>query len=304
MRFLDTMAARAVPLIPRTIIKRVSQRYIAGSTLEEAIRTVACLHTEGFMVTIDVLGETSASSAEAEAMADAYLNTLDAISRLSSRTEISIKPTALGLLSSEAECERRVRKIIERAGRLNVLVCLDMEDSRCTEMEIELLVRLRLDFAAVGIAVQAYLKRSYADLDILVTTESRLRICKGIYVEEATHLVDGADRDRSAINSHFLAHVSRCFDDETFVSIATHDESLIENVLALIARKRVASSSFEFQVLLGVCEPLRNRLRDMGFAVRVYVPYGSDWYGYSVRRIQESPRLGGYVLKALLTGKA
>lgn len=304
MRFLDTMAARAVPLIPRTIIKRVSQRYIAGSILEEAIRTVARLHTEGFMVTIDVLGETSASSAEAEAMADAYLNTLDVISRLSSRTEISIKPTALGLLSSEAECERRVRKIIEHAGQLNVLVCLDMEDTRCTEMEIKLLVRLRLDFAAVGIAVQAYLKRSYADLDILATTESRLRICKGIYVEESTHLVDGADRDRSAINFHFLAHVSRCFDDKTFVSIATHDESLIEDVLALIARKRVASSAFEFQVLLGVCEPLRNRLRDMGFAVRVYVPYGSDWYGYSVRRIQESPRLGGYVLKALLTGKA
>jgi proline dehydrogenase len=154
----------------------------------------------------------------------------------------------------------------------------------------------------VSLALQAYLQRTYQDIELLVRGHSTLRLCKGIYVEPQTHLVEGAWKDRRAINPHFLHHIARCFDTGSFVAIATHDAALIAQVIALATRQGVDRKKFEFQMLLGVCEPLRDQLRDSGFSVRIYVPFGQDWYGYSTRRMQENPRIAGHVLKALLGG--
>lgn len=300
MSIMDKAVALAIPLIPRAVIKKISGRYIAGETLEEALAVVTRLNAAGFGVTLDVLGETAASPAEADGMADAYASAIDAIGAHGLDAELSIKPTALHLLADERACETRLRRILDQAVLQGIDACLDMEDTRCTQHELDLLGRVGARHGRLGIAVQAYLKRTYSDLDDLLKSRSRLRVCKGIYNESEVHLVDGAARNRAAINRHFVAHVLRCFKAGVFVSIATHDEALIEDIITLIRKHDVAPSDFEFQVLLGVCEPIRDRLKSMGFSVRVYVPFGADWYGYSTRRLKENPRIAGYVLRAMI----
>lgn len=300
MHFIDVLVARSLPFIPRAIVKRLSTRYLAGSTLGEALQVIQNLNRAGFGVTLDVLGESATSAAEADAMNAAYATAIAAIAANNLDAELSIKPSALGLLNDEAQCEARIRQILAQATQVAKTATLDMEDLQCTQKELDLLSRLQPDYPDLGIAIQAYLQRSYADINQLMATRSRLRICKGIYQEDPQFLVAEASRDRSAINPHFLAHVKRCFAEGLFVSVATHDEALIEAVVALAKQHHVAPDAFEFQMLLGVCEPLRDRVRALGFAVRVYVPYGADWYGYSTRRLQENPRIAGYILRALI----
>ncbi|MCZ3374324.1 proline dehydrogenase family protein [Rhizobium sp. AG207R] len=302
MSVFNRMAAAAIPLIPRPVIKRLSRRFIAGATLEDAMEVAAGLDAQGFGVTLDVLGESAQSSAEADRMASVYGEALMAMEAKKLDVELSIKPSALGLLADVDECEARMRRVLTDATQRGTVACLDMEDLSCTQKEVDLFLALKPDFPTLAIAVQAYLKRSYLDLDRLLAKHSRLRICKGIYVEDDIHLVDRANKDRSAINLHFSAHVESCFKAGIFVSVATHDANLIEKVMELACRMGIDKSAFEFQMLLGVCEPLRDKVRDLGFKVRIYVPFGDDWYGYSTRRLKENPRVAGYVTKALFIG--
>jgi proline dehydrogenase len=299
MRILNTMAARAIPLVPRSLIHKISRRYIAGATLAEALDRVRSLHAAGYHTTLDVLGETVSTSAEVEAVTREYLALIEALRVDGVRTELSIKPSALGLLFDEANCKNQVRRILNAASTQGVSACLDMEDVTCTQRTLDLFAETEATGADVGIALQAYLQRTYDDIVPLQNRMSRLRICKGIYAEADEHLVPHASRDRSAINEHFARHVSSALRGGSFVGIATHDEALIDSLIAWIRHGQIEPSRFEFQMLLGVCESLRERLRSMGFQVRMYVPYGHDWYGYSTRRIKENPRIAGYVLRAL-----
>lgn len=292
--------ARAIPLIPRTIIQKISRRYIAGATPEEALARVAQLNAQGFCVTLDILGETVLTPQQAEQTTYSYIDLLAAIQASGLNANISIKPTALGLLLDMQQCEDFTTRILEVAQRHKNSVCIDMEDISCTQKEIELFTRLRKGHDNVGLAVQAYLQRTYQDMEVLTREPGMLRICKGIYVEEPSHLVNGAWSDRTAINEHFLDHVKRCFNTGNFVGVATHDAVLIEQVIALARALGVDNTRFEFQMLLGVCEPLRDKVLSMGFAVRIYVPFGKDWYGYSTRRLNENPSIAGHVAKALI----
>jgi len=217
------------------------------------------------------------------------------------RAELSIKPSALGLLFDETGCKRHVLQILNAATTQGVTACIDMEDLTCTQRTLDLFAEAEAAGVDVGIALQAYLRRTYNDIVALQCRTRRLRICKGIYAEADEHLISGASLDRTAINKHFVQHVSSALQAGSFVGIATHDEALIDTLISWIRREQIESTRFEFQMLLGVCEPLRERLRAMGFHVRVYVPYGHDWYGYSTRRIKENPRIAGYVLRALLS---
>lgn len=300
MQLLNTFIARAVPLIPRSIVQRLSRRYIAGATIEETARRTLQLNTQGFCVTLDVLGEGISTIHEAQATAAEYMRLLEAIRTQGLRADISVKPSALGLLLDVAECERLLDRLLVSAKVGGGSVCIDMEDASCTQLEIDLFTRLRPRHDNVSLALQAYLQRSYRDIEPLLGLGFPLRICKGIYVEDRHHLVADAWNRRAAINPHFLKHVARCFEAGTFVAIATHDESLIDQVVELVRRSGIDTTRFEFQMLLGVCEPVRDRLLRMGFTVRVYVPYGADWYAYSVRRLKENPRIAGHVARALL----
>lgn len=298
MQLLDTLMVRAVPLIPRAVIHRLSRRYIAGATIEEAIDRTRRLNAQGFCATLDVLGESISTLPEAQDTAAEYIRALDAIRTHALRASVSLKPTALGLLVDVRECERLLEQILASARKAGSTVCIDMEDTSCTQLEIDLFTRLRSRHDNVSLALQAYLLRTYDDIEPLLRQRLPLRICKGIYIEPRTHLVDEAWRHRAAINPHFMKHVERCLEVGAFVSIATHDESLIEQVVEQVRQIGVDKNRFEFQMLLGVCEPLRDKLLRMGFNVRIYVPYGAEWYAYSVRRLKENPRLAGHVARA------
>jgi len=302
MSLFNTLMAGSTSLAPRALIRTVSRRYIAGDTVAEATRRVAALNAAGFFATVDVLGESIESLSQADQTTAEYLQVLEAIASEGLRANISVKPTALGLLLDAGHCERNLVRLLEAAKAHSIFVRIDMEDASCTQREIDLLLRLKSrGYSNVGLVLQAYLKRTDDDIGPLLGTGENLRICKGIYVEEREHLVEGAWDDRGAINPHFLRHVARCFGSGTFVGVATHDEVLIEQVITLARSRQVTRTAFEFQMLLGVQDGLRDRLLAEGYAVRIYVPYGKDWYGYSMRRIKENPRIAGYLLRALLS---
>jgi proline dehydrogenase len=300
MQILNSLVANATPWIPRALIHRISRRYIAGNSLADAVARIRELNAQGFAVTIDVLGETTSTLRQACDTADEYFHVIEAIHDYALDATISVKPTALGLLLDVQRCEQMLLRLADAAGHYKTAVCMDMEDIHCTQLEIDIFTRLKTRNDNVSLALQAYLNRTYQDLESLLGQRSNLRICKGIYREGQSHLVDGAWSDRRAINPHYLHHVGRCFEAGTFVGIATHDEALIEQVITLAKHGGVDRKKFEFQMLLGVCEPLRDKLRDMGYGVRIYVPYGSDWYNYSIRRMKENPQIAGYVARSLM----
>jgi len=300
MQFMNTLVAHAIPWIPRALVQKISRRYIAGDDLAQAVERIRQLNAQGLRVTVDVLGETVSTPQQAENTAGEYGQVLEAIQHHGLDATISVKPTALGLLLDRQECERKLEHLVQSAAGCNTAVCIDMEDASCTQMEIELYSRIKARHSNVGLALQAYLRRTSQDIEPLLREGSQLRICKGIYLEERSHLVDQAWSDRRAINPHFLAHIARCFDTGTFVGVATHDAALVEQVIALARGRSIGPARFEFQMLLGVCEPLRDRLLGMGFQVRIYVPYGKDWYGYSIRRMKENPRIAGHVTRAMI----
>lgn len=300
MQLLNTVVAHAIPWIPRALIQKISRRYIAGDSLAEAVVRIRQLNAQGYGVTVDVLGEAVSTLEQAESTADEYIRVLEAIQTHGLDASISVKPTAMGMSLDMRQCEQMLERILESAQRHKSAVCIDMEDVSCTQKEIDLFQGLTARHDNVSLALQAYLQRTYQDIETLVCEKSQLRICKGIYLEERAHLVDDAWRDRSAINPHFLRHVARCFETGTFVAIATHDTMLIDQVIELARRNGVERSMFEFQMLLGVCEPLRDKLLGMGFGVRIYVPYGKDWYGYSTRRLKENPSIAGHILKSVI----
>lgn len=300
MHLFNTLMAHAIAWLPRALVRKVSRRYIAGDDLAQAVTRIRQLNEQGFPVTVDVLGEAVSTPQQADHTVREYTLALQAIHNHGLDATVSVKPTALGLLLDRQACEQRLAHIVACAARHQTGVCIDMEDVRCTQMEIDLYSRINARFNNISLALQAYLRRTYQDIEPVLRDGGHLRICKGIYLEDRSHLVDLAWSDRDAINPHFLAHVTRCFDTGTFVGVATHDAVLVAQVAALARRRNIDPARFEFQMLLGVCEPLRDRLLGMGFKVRIYVPYGKDWYGYSIRRMKENPRIAGHVARALL----
>ncbi len=299
MQLFNTVVAHAIPWIPRALVQKMAHRYIAGDDLSKAVVRLRQLQTQGFSATIDVLGETASTPAQAHQTAAQYLQVLESICAHGLDASISVKPTAMGLLLDASLCERLLKEILQSAHSHGVSVCMDMEDVRCTQAQIDMFHRLRARHDNLGLALQAYLRRTYQDIDALAHRHNTLRLCKGIYREDVVHLVDNAGRDRNAINAHFLAHLARCFDAGCFVAIATHDAALIDQAVALARSLGIDRSRFEFQMLLGVGEALRDRLLAQGFGVRIYVPFGKDWYGYSTRRLKENPRIAGHVLRAM-----
>jgi proline dehydrogenase len=302
MSLLDSVVAKCMPLIPKAVVRKISTRYIAGESIKDTVACIQRLNRDGCCATVDLLGEVITLKSQALANAAEYIEVIEAIGRHGLDANISIKPTAMGLLLDQAFCYQSVESIVEVAAAHGIFVRIDMEDVSCTQREIDLLLKLQERHRNVGIVLQAYLKRTYDDAPLLIGRGANLRFCKGIYKEDPAGLVQGAGDDRAAINRHFLHHVRCAFEAGTYVAIATHDEHLLNQIGDLIATLRPAADKYEFQMLLGVCEPLRDKLKAQGHKMRVYVPYGSDWYGYGTRRMKENPQIAGYVFKAMAFG--
>jgi len=296
MSFFNTVVARALPYIPKSIVGQVSKRYIAGTTLADAVRVVRDLNARGMMATLDLLGEDVHDVAEAVATKDEWLNIVQTVKDQTLDSNVSLKLSQLGLRIDRELCYNNVKAIVEAARKVGNFVRIDMEDSSTTDDTLALYRRLRDDgFDNVGVVIQAYLRRSEADVRSLVAMKANVRLCKGIYREPE----DIAYHEREEIRRQFVLLLRIMMESGCYVGIATHDEYGIDNAYELIHQLGLERSRYEFQMLLGVRESLRDTIVRQGHRLRVYVPFGEKWYAYSVRRLKENPQIAGYVVKAL-----
>ena len=295
MKLFNKIIVAVVQLMPEAIVGVFSKRYIAGETLEEAVNLVKSLNKKGIYATIDVLGESVKNKVEAIEAKNKALEVLETINKYNLLANLSIKPTQMGLSIDENFAFEQISELTERAKEINNFIRIDMEDSNYTDSTLNLFIRLKKVFHNTGIVVQAYLKRTYDDVCSLNKIGTNYRLCKGIYIEHASIAYKG----KQQIRDNYLHILETIIKNGNYVGIATHDEYLIKASKKMITDLGVPKNKFEFQMLLGVREDLRNKLNSEGYKVRVYVPFGSDWYAYSVRRLKENPQIAGYIFKSL-----
>jgi len=292
MGLFDRAVVRLLPAVPRPVVQRLSSPYIAGATLDEARRTVAALNAEGKLATLDVLGEEVTRHDEAEAIAEAYRDVLEAIEGDGLDANISVKLTGLGLKLDLDLCRALLIELVEDAARRSTFVRIDMEDATCTDDTLGLYRDLRAGgHANVGVVLQAYLKRTMHDISELAPLRPNVRLCKGIYVESPSI----AFQEDETIRRSFRSCLDALLDAGCYVGVATHDESLIRHALDRVMG--LSPLEYEFQMLLGVRERRASELVATGHRLRVYVPFGRQWYEYSLRRLQENPKVAGYVAR-------
>jgi proline dehydrogenase len=289
---LDRTLARLLPAIPRPVVERLSEPYIAGRSLADACRVVKRLNARARMATIDVLGEEITRADEAEAIARCYHEVLAAIEREGLDSNISVKLTGLGLKLDLDLCRRLLEALVRDAAARGNFVRVDMEDSSTTDDTLRLYRELRergLD--AVGVVLQAYLRRTLADIRELSDLRPNVRLCKGIYVEPP----ELAFQEFEAVRANFALALEALLAAGAYVGVATHDEWLVGEGLRLVRESGRTRDEYEFQMLLGVSTALGERLVRDGHRLRIYVPFGEQWYAYSLRRLQENPKIAGYV---------
>jgi proline dehydrogenase len=289
---LDRAIVRALPAVPRQVVRRLSSRYIAGTTLAEACEVVRELNAQGKEATLDVLGEEVTLREEAIGLRDAYRRALDTIEEDGLRSNVSVKLTALGLKLDRGLCLADLTAVVEEAARFGNFVRIDMEDSSTTSETLALYREIREGgHDNLGVVLQAALKRTLTDIGALADLRPNVRVCKGIYVEPP----EIAFREDETIRLNFLDALEALFDVGSYVGIATHDDWLIGEALALVERRGLGREDYEFQMLLGVRPELGDELVREGHRLRIYLPFGRRWYEYSIRRLQENPKIAGYV---------
>jgi proline dehydrogenase len=293
MGILDKAIANSVPAIPRPVVRRISRRYIAGDTLEEAVATVRDLNRSGCVATIDLLGESTQSKADAARTLREYEKVIDVLDKHDLESGISVKLTGLGLTINEELCRANLEQIVSYAGEKGRFVRVDMEDSPYTSVTLDMVIDLHERHENVGAVIQAYMRRSLDDVVRLTEAGISVRLCKGIY-DEPRRI---AYKDFDTVRENYRLLLEELLRGGSYVGIATHDEFLVWHALRLIHQLEVPKDRYEFQMLLGVDEELRGILVGAGHKLRVYVPFGKDWYEYSSRRLKENPKIAGYVAK-------
>jgi proline dehydrogenase len=285
---LDRAIVRLLPAVPKPIVGRLSSRYIAGPSIDDAIRVVRRLNAKGKLATVDVLGEEISSADEARALAGQYHDVLARIDEEHLDANVSVKLTGFGLELDLDLCRDNLEAIVVDAAARGNFVRIDMEDATTTDRTLGLYRELRAaGHENVGVALQAYLRRTVDDLSGL----ANVRLCKGIYVEPP----EIAYREYYAVQANFVRCLEALLAQGSYVGIATHDEHLIGEALRLVTDAGLPYDRYEFQMLLGVRPDRADELVADGHKLRVYVPYGTQWYEYSVRRLQENPKIASYV---------
>lgn len=290
-----------LPFLPKKFIWIFSRSYISGETIDDAMRVSKALNLRGIKVSLDVLGEFITSLEEAEENKKEYFHLIDYSVQNGLNGNFSLKPTSFGLLIDKDICYNHIKEIVAKAASYNSFIRIDMEDSPCTDLEIELFRKLKAAYPKnVGLVVQAYLRRTLKDIEGLLDLNSEaiplsFRLCKGIYVEKE----EIAFKKYEEINFHFLKDLEFLFKNKVHVGIATHDKPIIEGAYELIRKYKVPKSLYEFQMLYGVTPSLRQSIMNEGHEMRVYVPFGKQWFGYSTRRLKENPKMASHIIKAI-----
>jgi proline dehydrogenase len=296
MPILNKLITTALPFIPKAIVGQVAKRYIAGTRMADGIKVVRDLNAHGMMATTDLLGEAVRDARETQEVKRGILSILEAIEKGKLNSNVSVKPTQLGLIIDKELGYRNIKRIVQTARAQKNFVRLDMEDASTVDATLGIYRRLRADgFENTGVVVQSYLHRSEADVRTLVKKKANIRLCKGIYDEASTIAYKG----RQEIRENFLKLLQIILDGGSYVGIATHDDFLIDGAYDLVSKLGLKKSQYEFQMLLGVRERRRNEIVTDGHRLRVYVPFGRQWYAYSMRRLRENPHMAWYITKAI-----
>jgi len=311
----NRLVVTTLPLVPKFVVRYVANRYVAGDRLEEAVATIRELNAEGAMATLDLLGEAVHEKPKAEAAVGEYLRMLEAIGTEGLDCNVSIKLTQMGLLIDEEFCRGNVERLVAAAAAAKNFVRIDMEDHTATDATLRIYHDVQSRFAPaekaagdtydtarfghVGTVFQSYMRRTLQDVAELPEVGANIRLCKGIYIEPRPVAWKGYE----TVRANFVAALEKMLTQGVYAAIATHDEYLVCEAVAMLERLEVPRDRYEFQMLLGVDKELRRILIDGGHRLRVYVPYGEEWYQYSTRRLRENPQVAGHVIRAMLSGK-
>ena len=277
------------------LLRRMPLRFVAGTTLDDAVAAVRSLNASGASATLDVLGESVHDRESADRAAAAYVSTIERIAREGLDANVSLKLTQMGLDLGVDECLSVMAPVMDAGRRHGIFVRVDMESSAYTESTLEVVRRLRAEGNDVGPVIQAYLHRSMTDVEALAADRVRTRVCKGAYLESA----DIALQDRAAISDAFVALCTVLLDADAYPAAATHDPEVIERVAAVARERGIGSDRYEFQMLYGIRRDLQRRLLARGYRLRIYVPYGTEWYPYFMRRLAERPANVLFVLRSV-----
>lgn len=296
MSLFNYAVAKTIMHVPKPIVSYFAKGYIAGPTLADAVRVSRELNQQGMLTTIDILGEFITRFDQAIAFQQQALEILRTIDREKIQGNLSIKPTQMGLLLDRERCFGLIRELVEEAKKFNSFVRIDMEDIGTTDATLELFANLRRDYPGhVGTVLQSYLRRTPRDIIALDNGYQNYRLCKGIYVEPRLH----AWKNPQAINRNFIHCLELMLQQGAYPAIATHDELLVYEAMHLVRKLGLTPDKYEFQMLLGVDEELREIILKEGHRLRIYVPYGEDWLPYSKRRLKENPSIAQHALKQM-----
>jgi proline dehydrogenase len=287
--------------MPKKLIWIFSKRYIAGETIEDGLKACRELNQQGIEVTVDLLGEFISTIEQAEENKNRYIEIIERFTSEGIIGNFSLKPTMFGLLIDTNICFANIEEVIKKAVEKNSFIRIDMEDSQCVDSELDIFRKFQQKYPAhVGLVIQAYLRRTKNDLinlsEIHVNgTPLNFRLCKGIYVEPK-HI---AFKTYEEVCEHYLDDLNFMLDNHMYTGIATHDKFLVDSALNIIKGKNIDKTKYEFQMLYGVTPELRTSIVKQGYKMRVYVPFGKDWFGYSTRRLKENPKIASHIIKAL-----
>ena len=298
---INQILANALPYMPKQLIWIFSRRYIAGETIEDGLSACRELNRQGIEVTVDLLGEFISTPEQAEENKNKYIAIIERFTSEGIIGNFSVKPTSFGLLIDKDICYSNIEAVVMKAVEKNTFIRIDMEDSQCVDDELDLYRKLCKKYPAhVGLVIQAYMRRTMSDLITLDQTLSNgtplnFRLCKGIYIESK----DIAYKEFDEVREHYLDDLKFMLDHKMYVGIATHDKYLVEKAMDIIKEKNIDKANYEFQMLYGVTPELRSSIVKQGYKMRVYVPFGKDWFGYSTRRLKENPKMASHIVKAL-----
>jgi proline dehydrogenase len=298
MNIINSAIVKMIPVIPRGIVRRFANPYIAGEKLSDAVDKAKLLNSIGIMGTMDVLGEHNTLKEQAIESTNECIEVLETINEHKLDSNLSLKLTQLGLQMDFDFCKQNLFRILDTARKYSTFVRIDMEDSTCTDGTLKLYELAREYYPNCGVVIQSYLRRSYTDVERLLKQKANFRLCKGIYVEPEKI----AFKKRDEINENFLKLLKLMFENKAYVGIATHDDKVVDGAYKILDEFKLKKEEYEFQMLLGIRERLRDEIYSKGHRMRVYIPYGEHWYYYCIRRFKENPKMATYVLKSIVTG--
>ena len=293
MIWLNNLIVRLLPFVPVSLVGLVAKTYIAGETLEQAVEKTRELNVRDTRVTLDLLGEDPTTREECTRAVGVYQDIIHAIHSKKLGAGISLKPSHMGLKLDPEFCLANIRSIVEQAAAHDIFVRIDMENDTLRRATRDLFFSIQSTFDNVGIVTQAYLRQGIDEANVLIEKKANIRLCKGAYYWENRQAVY---KDGEIVNNSYAYLLEKFLSSGCFVGIATHDEKLVFQSLKLIDQLDLSRDQYEFQMLFGVEEELRQILVDQGHPVRVYLPFGKEWFAYSVRRLKENPKMVGYIL--------